>query len=75
MCTHIHTSQRSISHFQHSDEIDGYWSFMFWQHLRSYQDRYCLVTVHTYGDFIVLPNWETRPPAPWSDITLSELVT
>ena len=23
-----------------------------------------LVTVHTHGNFIVLPHWETRPPAP-----------
>ena len=32
--------------------------------LRSYQDGYRLVTVHTHDDFIVLPHWETRPPAP-----------
>ena len=27
--------------------------------LRSYQDRYRLVTVHTHGDFIVLPHGKT----------------
>ena len=27
-------------------------------HWRSYQDWYRLVTVHTHGDFIVLPHWE-----------------
>ena len=39
-------------------------SFISWQHLRSYQNGYWLVTVHTHGDFIVLPHWETRPSAP-----------
>ena len=39
-------------------------SFISWQHLRAYQDRYQLVTVCTHHDFIVLPQWETRPPAP-----------
>ena len=27
-------------------------------------------TVHTYGNFIVLPHWETTLPAPWSNIPL-----
>ena len=35
------------------------------QHLKSYGDGYRLVTVHTHGDFIVLPHWETRPSASW----------
>ena len=30
-----------------------------WQHLWSCQDGYWLVTVHTNGDFIVLPHWDT----------------
>ena len=25
---------------------------------------YQLVTAHTHGDFIVLPHWDIRPPAP-----------
>ena len=29
-------------------------------------DGYRLVTVHTYGNFIVLTHWNTRPPAPWA---------
>ena len=41
------------------------------QHLRLYQDGYRVVTVRIHDDFIVLPHWETRPPAPWPDITLS----
>ena len=31
---------------------------------RSYQGRYQIVTVHTHGDSIVLPHWDTRPSAP-----------
>ena len=38
-------------------------SSMLSQHLRSYQDRHRLVTVHTDGNFIVLPHLETRLPA------------
>ena len=40
----------------------------------SYQDGYRFVTVHTHGDFIVLPHLNTRPPAPWPashSVTLS----
>ena len=36
---------------------NGCWSFMSLQNLRLYQDGYRLVTVHTHGDFIVLPHW------------------
>ena len=36
-----------------------------WQHLRSYQDGCWLMTVHTPGDFIVLPHWKSRSAAPW----------
>ena len=28
----------------------------------------------TGGDFIVLPDWETRPLAPWPDIPLSHII-
>ena len=43
----------------------GCWEFYVLQHLSSYQDGYQLETVHTHGDFIVLPHWKTRPPVPW----------
>ena len=33
-------------------------SFISRQHLKLYQGTYRLVTVHTHGDYIVLPNWE-----------------
>ena len=35
--------------------------FTFWQHLKSYQFGYQLVTVSAQGDFIVLPCWENGP--------------
>ena len=35
------------------------------KNLRPYQNGYRLVTLHTHGDFIVLPNWEIRPLTPW----------
>ena len=41
--------------------VAGCWSFMSWQHLRSYQDGCQLVTVNTHGDFIVLLHSETGP--------------
>ena len=44
---------------------------MSWQHLRSYQNGYPLVTVHPHVDLTVLPHWETRPPVLWPDIPLS----
>ena len=25
------------------------------------------LTLRTHGDFIELPRWKTRPPAPWPD--------
>ena len=41
------------------------WNFTYWQHQEgSYQDRYQLVTVRTHDDYIVLPHWEMKPPAP-----------
>ena len=43
-------------------------NFTSWQHLKSYQDRYWLVTVQTHGDFIVLPHCEIRLTTPWPDI-------
>ena len=48
--------------------------FMTKQHLRSYQDQYRLVTVRTYGEFIVLPHLETRLLAPWLDIPHSHII-
>ena len=37
--------------------VDG--RFTSWQHVRTSQD----VIVRTHGDFIVLPQWETKPLA------------
>ena len=34
--------------------------FMSLQQLGSHQDGYQHVTVHTHGDFILLPHWDTR---------------
>ena len=42
----------------------GFWTLTSRQYLSSYQNGYQLVTMCTHGDFIVLPHWETRPPAP-----------
>ena len=50
------------------------WSLTSCQNLRSYQEGYQLVTVHTHDDFIALSHWETRPPAPWPGITLSYII-
>ena len=44
------------------------WSFMFWQHLKSYQEGYRLVTVCTHDNCIGLFHWETRLAAPCPDI-------
>ena len=38
-------------------------SFMSWQHLKSYQDGYRLIQCPLMHYFIVLPHWDTRPPA------------
>ena len=47
---------------------------MSWQHLRSYEDWY-LVSVHTHGDFIVLPHimiqYRTESYYPDSELTTS----
>ena len=37
------------------------WNFTSWQHLRSYQEKHLLATVHTHGNLIMLPHWEIRP--------------
>ena len=42
-----------------------------WQHIRSFQDSYRLVTMDTHDEFLVLHHWEARPPAPWPDIPFS----
>ena len=34
-----------------------------------------LMTVCTHGDFIMLPHWESRPPAPWPDIPLTHIIS
>ena len=60
----------SVDDYDVDDKIDDVedglvvfcWNFTSWQHLRSYHDRYQLVTVHTHGDFTVLSHGETRPP-------------
>ena len=38
-----------------------YLRFMSWQYLRSYQDEYWHMVVHTHDDFIVLSKWGIRP--------------
>ena len=48
--------------------------FTSYQHLRSHQDGYLLMTMHTRDDFIVLPHWEARLLAPWPDIPLSHII-
>ena len=48
----------------------GFWSSTSWQQLGSYQDEYQLLTVCTRDNFVVLPHWETRSPAPYLDILL-----
>ena len=55
-------------------ELVNYWSFAPWQHPRSYQNGYQLVTGCPHGDFIVLPLWKIRPPAPLPDIPLSHII-
>ena len=53
-----------IRSYQDGRACQGGWvvvgSFMSW----SYQEMYRLITVHTHGDFTVLPHWETKLPAP-----------
>ena len=50
------------------------WSFTSLQHLRSSQDRYWLVTVHTHCNVIVLPHWEIKPRIPWTIIPLHHII-
>ena len=33
-----------------------------------------MTDLHSHGDFIVLPHWETKPLAPCPDIPLSEII-
>ena len=58
----------------HLDAKIGCCSFTSLQHVRSYQDRYRLVTMGTHGDFTVLSQWEIRPPAPWPDVPLNHII-
>ena len=46
-------------------------SFTPWSHLQSHQDGYKLATVHTHVDFLVPPQWETRPWPKSRSVTLS----
>ena len=46
------------------------WSFKSWQHLRSHQDGHRFVTSSPHGEFMGLPHWETRPPAPWPNYSI-----
>ena len=48
--------------------VIGSWGFTSWKHIRSHQNEYKLVTVCTQGDFILLPHWEIRLPAPCPNI-------
>ena len=41
------------------------WCFRSLQQLRSYRDGYQIVPVRTHGDWIELPYWEIKLPAPW----------
>ena len=46
-------------------------TFTSWRLPRSYQDGYRLVTVHTFGDLIVLPHLEIRLPVTLFSVTQS----
>ena len=59
-------SLKSISVLIWHSRLVGYWSFTSWQRLRSYQDGYQPLTVHTHSDFIVLSHWKISPWAPIS---------
>ena len=57
-----------------STVLQGCWSFTSWKHLRSHQNGYLLVTVHTHGTFIVLSQWENTLPRPAPNIPLSHVI-
>ena len=50
----------------------AWWCLTSYQRLRSYQEGYQLVTLHTHGNFIVLPHWETRLAVQWHYIHPSQ---
>ena len=49
-------------------------SFLFFEHLNSYDECHRLLTVHTHDDFIVLPLREISPLAPCPNIPLSHII-
>ena len=61
----LNPTNSTYSSYQQVLWLDGYWSVMPQQHVRSYQCRYWLVTVDTHGDFIMLSHWGTRSLVPW----------
>ena len=76
MCA-IYLSEHTLQFteaFVQAPTLVGFWCFTSFQHLWSYQDRYRLVTVHTHGNIIVLPTWETRLLAPWAETAVSCII-
>ena len=56
------------------DDIGCLW-LVSWIYPQSYyHDGSWIVTACTDGGFIVLPNWDTRLPAPWLGFTLSHII-
>ena len=51
------------------------WSFKSWQNLRSYQNGYRLVAVHTHGKVTVPHHWEIWPLPPWPNFPLKSNFT
>ena len=45
--------------------------FLFFYALATYKGN---CNIRTHGDFIVLPHWKIRLPAPWADIPLSHII-
>ena len=69
-----HVPQNILHHDLLATSLVGSCSFTSWQHLGASQVRHRLVTVYTHADFIVLPNWEIRPPTPWAKIPLNPII-
>ena len=55
--TSLKTFFKRMSNFA---RLDVCWSFISWQHLRSYYDDYQLMTVRIHGGLIALPHWKTK---------------
>ena len=60
--------EKKLPTFAGSKVVVGEWSFTSRQQPRSYRDGNRLMAVHTHGNFILLPLWETRPPTPCPNI-------